>query len=225
MSITQDQAVGSIASRHPLATRVFHRHGIDFCCGGGIPLAEACDRKGLAPATIIAELEKEIASTAEPEQRWDEAPLSDLIQHILMTYHEPLKRELPRLQEMARKVHTVHGDKDPENLKELAGLVSWLAADLEQHLMKEEEILFPMIKAGDGFMADGPIAVMEEEHEQAGAALRRIRELTGDFVVPAEACNTWRALWHGLESLEKDLHEHIHLENNILHKRALASEG
>jgi regulator of cell morphogenesis and NO signaling len=122
---------------------------------------------------------------------------------------------------MAAKVLEVHRDKDPQRLAELIKVYGGLKAELLNHMAKEEQILFPMILRGQGAMAGGPISVMEQEHESAGAALRRLRELTDDYQVPAEACNTWRALWHGLEALEQSLHQHIHLENNILFPRAL----
>ena len=221
MKIDLESKVGEIAAEYPLATRVFARHDIDFCCGGGKALASACAVRGVDGESILAEIEKELAGPDTSEVRWDQAPLGDLVLHILAAYHRPLDEELPRLEAMVRKVVDVHGDKDPEMFSELLSVFLGLKAELVDHMAKEEEILFPMIKRGDGAMADGPISVMEQEHESAGAALRRIRELTGGFEVPEEACNTWRALWHGLHALEESLHQHIHLENNILFPRAL----
>ena len=221
MKIELESKVGEIAAEHPLATRVFARHDIDFCCGGGKPLSSACAARGVDGESVLAEIEKELADPDTSEVRWDQAPLGDLVVHILAAYHRPLDEELPRLEAMVRKVVEVHGDKDPEMFSELLSVFLGLKAELVDHMAKEEEILFPMIKRGDGAMADGPISVMEQEHESAGAALRRIRELTGGFEVPEEACNTWRALWHGLAALEESLHQHIHLENNILFPRAL----
>lgn len=223
MTIATDTRVGEIATEYPLATRVFARHHIDFCCGGGRPLAEACEKRGLDVEAVIAELQREIDDTPEPDVRWDQESLHRLIEHILNTYHAPLREELPRLDGMARKVLSVHGDKRPDTLPELVKVFAGLRAELEDHMMKEEQILFPAIEAGHGATADGPIAVMMQEHDSAAAALRRLRELTDDYAVPAEACTTWRALWHGLEALETSLHEHIHLENNILFPRARAS--
>jgi regulator of cell morphogenesis and NO signaling len=223
MSVHLDNRIGQIATEHPLATRVFARHGIDFCCGGGRPLGEVCEERGLDARSVLAELEREIASPPADEVRWDEAPLDDLIGHILDAYHVPLQEELPRLEAMARKVVDVHRDKRPETLPELLEVYAGLKEELEQHMAKEEQILFPMIRRGRGAMALGPITVMEQEHLSAGRALQRLRELTGDYTVPEEACNTWRALWHGLADLERSLHEHIHLENNILFPRALGS--
>ena len=223
MTIPSDSTVGQIATEHPLATRVFHRHGIDFCCGGGKPLEEACAARGLNTDMVLEEIQKELAGADTQEQRWDQAPLKDLIDHILVTYHEPLREELPRLESMAGKVLEVHKEKDPETLSELLSVCVDLHAELKQHMSKEEQILFPMIRSGQGGMANGPISVMLHEHDSAATALRRLRELTRGYEVPAEACNTWRALWHGLAALEESLHQHIHLENNILFPRALAS--
>ncbi|GJM45600.1 MAG: iron-sulfur cluster repair protein YtfE [Gemmatimonadota bacterium] len=222
-TITRDTRVGQLAARHPLATRVFARHGIDFCCGGGRALQEVCQEKGLDPGAVLEEIQAELASSTVPEERWDEAPLPDIIEHILVTYHRPLTEELPRLDSMARKVLEVHGQRDPERLAELVSVLAGLRSELEDHMAKEEQVLFPMIQRGQGASADGPITVMEEEHEAAGAALRRLRELTDGYEVPEYACNTWRALWHGLAALEEAMHRHIHLENNILFPRSLAN--
>jgi regulator of cell morphogenesis and NO signaling len=222
MTITSDIRVGKLAARHPLATRVFARHGIDYCCGGGRPLREVCEEKGLDADALVEEIHAELTTSSASEERWDEAPLGDIIEHILAAYHRPLAEELPRLEGMARKVLAVHGDKDPERLAELVSVYLGLKGELEEHMAKEEQVLFPMIRQGQGVMADAPISVMEQEHDSAGAALRRLRELTDDYRVPDQACNTWRALWHGLAALEESMHRHIHLENNILFPRALA---
>lgn len=223
MSINLETTVGEIATKHPLATRVFARHNIDFCCGGGSTLGEMCKQNDLDSDAILTEIQKEIESPANTGTQWDQEPLADLIDHLLVTYHRPLDEELPRLEYMVRKVFDVHGDKDPEMFAELKQVYLDLKSELDAHMQKEEQILFPMIKRGQGGMANGPISVMLMEHDSAGSALKRIRELTNNYQVPAEACNTWRALWHGLEAFEKDLHQHIHLENNILFPRALKS--
>ena len=222
MSITVETTVGRIAAEYPLATRVLARHKIDYCCGGGRPLNEVCEQKGLDTESIIEDIQKEIENSDAPEIQWDKAPLNDLIGHILVTYHRPLHEELPRLEAMARKVSSVHGNKDPEVLSGILSVFLGLKDELDQHMMKEEQILFPMIKFGQGTTAHGPISVMLQEHDSAGEALTRLRELTNDYRVPENACNTWRALWHGLADLETSLHQHIHLENNILFPRALA---
>jgi regulator of cell morphogenesis and NO signaling len=221
MSIAMQTTVGKIATEHPLATRVFARHRIDFCCGGGKPLGEVCQLKDLDVDTILDEIQKEIETSDTSEIQWDTAALPDLIDHILATYHRPLDEELPRLEAMARKVHAVHLDKAPETLSALLSVYLGLKEELDQHMVKEELDLFPMIKQGKGPEIGAPVCVMLHEHDTAAHALTRLRELTDDYQVPEDACNTWRALWHGLAALETSLHEHIHLENNILFPRAL----
>ena len=221
MTLHPEINIGRLAAEYPLATKVFARHGIDFCCGGGRPLREVCREQDLNADEILEEIGRETAQKTASAERWDHAPLGDLIIHILAVYHRPLDEELPRLESLSREVLEVHRDKQPEMLSELVSVYAGLKADLEDHMGKEEEILFPMIRQGQGMMADGPIAMMEEEHELAGAALKRLRELTNGYQVPEEACNSWRALWQGLAWLEESLHQHIHLENNILFPRAL----
>ena len=222
--MTPETPVGQLAAEFPLATRVFARHQIDYCCGGGRPLGEVCSAKGLDTERVLTEIREEIVPADAHVERWVDAPLGEVITHILDTYHRSLHEELPRLDAMAQKVARVHGDKDPTRLPALQLVVGELRAELEDHMMKEEMILFPMIRRGQGADAQGPVAVMLREHTDTGEALRRLRELTNDYSVPAGACNTWRALWYGLAALETSLHEHIHLENNILFPRALAAE-
>ena len=223
MTINIESTVGQIATEYPLATRVFARHNIDYCCGGGSSLGEVCSQNGLETDAILTEIQNEIKTQESADNQWDKEPLTDLIDHILATYHRPLDEELPRLEFMVHKVYNVHGDKNPEMFSELRQVYLALISELKAHMMKEEQILFPMIKRGDGGMANGPINVMLQDHDSAGNALKRIRELTNNYQVPEEACNTWRALWYGLEALEEALHQHIHLENNILFPRALKS--
>jgi len=220
MSIMNDTKVGQIVAEHPLATRVFARHGIDFCCGGGQPLQEVCEGKGLDVESILDEIQAELSEDAYDSVRWDAAELGDLIDHIITTYHRPLNEELPRLELMAQKVTRVHGDKMPEVLPRILSTFLGLKAELDSHMMKEEQILFPLIRSGNGARGSAPMSVMEQEHESAGRALEQLRNLTNDYTVPEGACNTWRALWVGLQQLETDLHHHIHLENNILFPRA-----
>lgn len=223
MELSPEYTVGAIATDHPLSTRVFSRHGIDFCCGGGIPLKQACEKQKLDFDAIMAEIANEIAERPDTASQWKDAPLPELIDHIIATYHIPLLQELPRLEAMAQKVYKVHGDKDPAMFGELCAVLFALSHELRDHMAKEEQILFPLIKRGMGANAGCPISVMEHEHDSAGNSLRRLRELTNGYQPAEGACNTWRALWHGLGALEKELHDHIHLENNILFPRALAS--
>jgi regulator of cell morphogenesis and NO signaling len=212
--------IAQIATTRPVAVKVFQRHGVDFCCGGQRPLDEACRAKGLDPDAILAEISAEEQRSQRTDRRWDDAPVGELVDHILAKHHRPLDEELPRLVMLARKVARVHGDHEPR-LEILETLVIDLVEDLVPHMEKEEQILFPWILRGEGRTAAGPVQVMEEEHEQVGDILRRIRSITGDYDIPAQACGSWRALWTGLEALEADLHEHIHLENNVLFPRVL----
>ena len=219
MEFSPETRIGDIAAHHPLATRVFARHGIDYCCGGGVPLAKACERRHLEVEAIVSEIEATLAQHTSEEQHWLEAPLADLVAHIVDTYHKPLREELPRLEEMAFKVARVHGERRPEiALDALAETVSGLVHELEGHMRREEESLFPQLL--DSSDKATPTAFVDE-HEEAGRALEKIRQLTGEFQVPEGACNTWRALWHGLADLERSMHEHVHLENNILFPRAM----
>lgn len=213
------ETLAQFAVRHAGASRVFHRHGLDFCCGGGVTLADACARKGLDAGAIAAELQAAIAA-APPGVRWDERPLPELVEHLLAHFHAAHREEVPRLLEMARKVEHVHGDKG-SCPRGLADHLARMADELEEHMQKEEQVLFPMLLAGRGRMAGMPIQVMEEEHVAHGENLARLRALAHGYVPPAEACNTWTALYLGLAELERDLMEHIHLENNVLFRRAL----
>jgi len=221
MNLSPQSRVGDIAAHHPLATRVFARHGIDFCCGGGVALADACAKRNVDTTEVLEEIEREITSPAASSVTapWNEAPLAELVAHIVERYHEPLREELPRLESMARKVFRVHGDKDPERLGALLESFLRLKGELDQHLSEEEQSLFPsLLRAASDGTSD--VQAFVDDHTRVGQELHRIRELTDEFRVPAGACNTWNALWHGLAALETDLHEHIHLENNVLFRRA-----
>ncbi len=198
----------------PAASRVFHRHRLDFCCGGNRSLADVCADKSIAPQDLIAEIEAEKPADA-PDVRWDLQSPEALVEHILKVYHEPLRPELDRLLQMARKVERVHGDK-ATCPRGLAAHLAAMQVAVDEHLEKEEKILFPMILAGQRGIVSMPIQVMVQEHDDHGASLRRTRQLTDDLHIPSEACTTWHALYVGLERFEQDLMDHIHLENNVL---------
>ena len=219
-TIKTETTLADLAVTMAGASRVFHKHGLDFCCHGNISLKETCDRKGISFETIVKEIEQEEQATGETFDRWDERPLDTLIDHILERFHETHRGDLPRLTAMAKRVETVHETKAdcPHGLRDC---LEQMSVELERHMQKEERILFPMICSGRGALAIMPIHVMEQEHEDAGQNLARIRELTHDFLAPEEACATWRALYLGLADFEADLMQHIHLENNVLFPRAL----
>lgn len=219
MHIAPEVSLAELATTVPGAAGVLERHRLDFCCRGERTLAAACADRALAADAIVAELRAAVAAD-DDVARWATAPLDALIDHVLARYHAPLRDELPRLQALAAKVERRHAGKDacPR------GLASHLAAmedAIEEHLQKEERILFPMIRAGRGSSAAMPIRVMQDEHLDHAANLDRLRALAHDFVAPAGACASWRALYLGLATLEADLHAHIALENHVLFPRAL----
>lgn len=213
-TIQPTDTLAQLATSRAGASRVFHRHHLDFCCHGQISLTDACRKKGLDVDALIREVEAERVD-AEPVEPWQQRPLPELIAHIVTRFHEPHRRELPRLQAMAERVEKVHGDK-PSCPRGLAAMVAGLAAELTQHMQKEEQILFPMLNRGEGANAVGPIQVMEQEHEDAGAVLESMRKLATDYEPPEEACGTWRALYLGLDEFERELMQHVHLENYVL---------
>ena len=225
MVITEHTTVGDIAAAIPSSVRVFQRHGIDFCCGGRTPLSVACRERGVSFDEVARAVEA-AAAPAEPEDRdWAREPLRELIDHIVGTYHTPLRSELPRLEVMAAKVASVHGAKAP-HLSRIKALVSELSDDLSLHMQKEERVLFPAIRAIEDdrqlvIPIGMPIGVMEQEHDRAGELLSELRAVTGGYVAPAWACGTFQALYQGLAELESDMHVHVHLENNVLFPRAL----
>jgi regulator of cell morphogenesis and NO signaling len=219
-TMNPDRTLGELVTAIPAAAKVFHRHGLDFCCGGKRSLAQACAADGLDAGAVLREIEG-AAATAEEDVRWDERPLSELIQHILDRYHAPLKTEVARLIELAAKVERAHADK-PDCPHGLTKLLSEVRVAIDSHLAKEEQILFPLFLAGRGAMAHMPVQVMVHEHDDHGDNLRSIRDLTRNMTLPADACATWRELYRALAELEMELMEHIHLENNVLFPRALA---
>lgn len=216
-----DTPLAELARSQPSSTRVFLRHKLDFCCGGKRTLAEACARAGLDPQEVVREL---AAEAADPQAiRWELRPQQELVDHIVARYHEPLRRDLPPLIAAARKVERVHADK-PGVPAGLADVLDAFWAELQSHLAKEENVLFPMLCRGmRGPQVYMPVRVMESEHDNHAESLAVIRELTGDLSIPPHACATWTALYRGLRELEAELMEHIHLENNVLFARANAS--
>jgi len=219
MQVDATTQLRNIVTAQPTSSRVLQRHGLDFCCGGARTLDDACARLGLSADQVL----QEIAATQDrgTSARWDEVPVDELIAHILEVYHQPLPEELEQLQAMADKVLRVHGDKDPERLAKLADTVRAMTRDLLPHMQKEEQILFPWILDARQPSPQGPIAVMEHEHEQVAILLADAKALTDDFTPPPGACNTWTNLYARLEAFDLDLREHIHLENNILFPMAV----
>jgi regulator of cell morphogenesis and NO signaling len=204
------RSLGDIAASLPGATAVFRRHKLDFCCGGSESLEQAARHRGLD----LPAIETELASLASKSNPLPDS-VEDLVQHILDRYHQVHRRELPELRALAQRVESVHADH-PAVPKGLADVLVRMQGELESHMQKEEQILFPLMLAGGSPMIVHPIAMMRHEHDEAGEDLKVVAELTGNLTLPAEACNTWRALYTGLAKFADDLTEHIHVENNIL---------
>lgn len=230
---TVETTVGELVARRPGRSRVFEKLGIDYCCGGKKPLAEACAEKGIDADTVLSVLLAVEESAAPEERNWTNATLVELSRHIEQTHHEYLKRELPRLEAIVHRVAAVHGDRH-RWLAEFESIYSRFAAEMQAHLMKEEQVLFPLIRSLEGGEA-GPTAtcghgvgnairIMEDEHDDAAQSLARMRELSAGFTPPADACNTFRAMLDGLGELEADTRRHVHKENSILFPRALELE-
>jgi regulator of cell morphogenesis and NO signaling len=228
--------VREIALEQPHSIRVFERFGIDYCCGGRKPLAEACAERQVAVVEVLAALEAAAGSNALLPVDWSQAKLGALIDHIVATHHAYVKSELPRLAVLAQKVVNRHGDTQA-HLPAMQSLLVLLDDELIHHLGKEEHVLFPYIGKLEGARIAGgahpeacfgtiesPIAMMMSEHDAAGAMVAELRRLSGDYATPVGACPTYLAYYDGLKEFEQDLHQHIHLENNILFPRAIAME-
>ncbi len=214
-----EQTLGNLACDIPGATRLFHTFDLDFCCGGQQSLRQAAERRGLEPEKIAAELSALHARKGSAHD-WRLEPCHLLIAHILSRYHACHREQLPELIRLASRVEQVHGERrDCPN--GLADHLRDMQQELESHMLKEEQILFPMLLEGFGRQAAAPIAVMRFEHDHHGAALERLLGLTAHITPPEDACNTWRALYRGLQELRSDLMQHIHLENNVLFVNAL----
>jgi len=207
------RTVAEIAAVLPGSTAVFRRHKLDFCCGGEARLADAAAMRRADLATVEAEL----AALEMPELP---APAStpDLIALILIRYHAVHRHELTKLVRLAWRVEAVHGD-NPDCPRGLAELLDAIGTELEHHMQKEEQVLFPMMIRGGAPMIGQRIAVLRHEHENHGLHLHALAALTRDATPPHGACTTWRALYAGVRKLTDDLIEHIHLENNVLFPR------
>ncbi len=237
--ITTDMTVRDVAMELPQSTRLFEKLKIDYCCGGNKPLAEACASAGLDVDNVIALLAQTTQSNPNDDNAaaFQNLSVTELITHILETHHVFTKSEMDRLQSLADKVLSAHGGNHPE-LIHLDELLTRLCADLKPHMFKEEQVLFPYIVAMANAVdqnraapfapfgtVNNPIRMMMREHDTAGEILRELRAVTSDYKVPGDACISYQTLYQALEDFEKDLHQHIHLENNILFPKALEMEN
>lgn len=217
--------VGELVTTNPSRSRIFERLGIDYCCGGRKSLAEACVERDLDVNTVVQMLKAVEDDTPQDVSNWQHTPLPELIDHIVETHHAYLRQELPRLHQLLTKVAGRHG-LEHSWLKEMQPTFDEMISALFDHMHSEEEHVFPAIRNLDnnpGASLSEVVDQMEEEHDAAGEALAVLRRLSNDYRPPERACNSFRALLHGLAELEADMHQHIHKENNILFPRALSS--
>ena len=229
-----ETTIGQLVTERPARARIFESFGIDYCCGGKKPLAEAIREKGLDEKAVVGVLDAfddQPTQSAEPD--YAKMSMTELADHIEQTHHAYLKNELPRLAFLVNKVATRHGEGRPQ-LIEVAHVFNAFMAELESHMQKEEMILFPICRRLEQAGApqqfhcgsvQNPIRVMVQEHDDAGQALQQMRTLTDDYTLPPDACNTYRALFDSLQQLEQDMHRHVHKENSILFPKAVEAEA
>lgn len=232
--ISPDRTIAELVLEVPARSRTFENLGIDYCCGGKKTLRAVCEKKMLDPTEVVALLEAtDSRAQNTPEMDYAAMSLAKLILDIVSRHHDYLRKELPRLNAMLTKVTRVHGDKEPR-LEAMLKIFVAFEQELTSHMMKEERILFPAITmmeqrsnvTGNFFGSVAhPIAQMEAEHENAGNALEQLHALSDGFAPPAWACNTYRAMLDGLHDLQKNMHTHVHKENNILFPKAIALEA
>ena len=238
MSVSTAKTVREVAVEFPEATRIFERFGIDYCCGGSKSLEEACAASNLSVDQVLDSLElaEETARTKLKDRNWQTEPLADLVAHITSTHHKYTREEIARLRPLLDKVCSVHGKNHPE-LQQIRSSFQGMALELTTHMMKEEMVLFPYIVQMEeaviqkepvlpppfGSVAN-PVTMMMHEHDSAGEALRAMRLAGASYTPPGDACISYQTLYKALSDFEADLHQHIHLENNILFPRAIAME-
>jgi regulator of cell morphogenesis and NO signaling len=237
MSLSGMTRVGEIAAANPRAKRVLEDAGVDYCCGGEKSLHDACMHTNVSSEEILKRLQENSRQAGPDEANWAAASLSDLTQHIREKHHRYVRDVIPRIRALLQRVKAKHAQNHPE----LAGIEERfidLGQEMYSHMQKEEQILFPYIEAlersanGNGTLEPpffqtvrNPVQMMMQEHDSAGEALRAMRKLSAEYHAPAEACESYRELYRGLEEFETDMHTHVHLENNILFPRAVELEA
>ncbi|ABF39370.1 protein of unknown function DUF542, ScdA-like protein [Candidatus Koribacter versatilis Ellin345] len=239
--VDTNKTVRDIAVELPYAPKVFEKLGIDFCCGGKRPLSEACHASGIAVGEVVNHLESAEKAIQEGREsaakNWSISTVSEVLDQILSRHHVYVREESPRIQQLFAKVASKHGENHPE-LVQAKELFDALAGELMVHLMKEEQILFPYVRRMEESQVSGeplppscfgtvrnPIQMMFMEHDSAGELLKEIRKQTNDLKAPPDACISFQSLYRDLLAFEADLHQHIHLENNVLFPKVLEMEG
>lgn len=237
MEFNSETKVKDIALSNPAAKQILEEAGVDYCCGGGKSLHDACAHSGVSAEEVLNRLRENKAQLGPADTSWTSAPLGELTRHIVEKHHQFVRRSIPRVSALAAKVKAKHGANHPE-IAEIEGLFLDLGHEMTMHMQKEEMILFPYVEAlarsAEGSetleppffqTVRNPIQAMMQEHDAAGDLLRAMREKSHNYAVPADACMSYRELYESLEAFEADLHTHVHLENNILFPRAVELEG
>ncbi len=233
-TISADKSVGQLVAEQPHVASVLDSLQIDYCCGGDRSLRDACAAQSLDVDDVLRQLQEQAAASSEAADstNWLEQSATSLCDHIEATHHAFLREQLPRMTELIAKVVAAHGEAHP-SLRDVQTVFGELVNELQPHMMKEEQVLFPAIRQMEASTqiphfpfgtVGNPIHCMEQEHEAAGGALASLRQLTSGYAAPADACNTYQVMLDGLQRLESDLHRHIHKENNILFPRAIEME-
>jgi regulator of cell morphogenesis and NO signaling len=238
MGASTAKTVRELALEIPEATRIFDKVGIDYCCGGNKSLEEACAEANLSVEEIFDSLEfaEQEARTKQKDRNWQAEPLADLVAHINGTHHKYTRDEISRLGPLFNKVISVHGKNHPE-LQHIRAVFNGLAQELAMHMMREEAVLFPYIVRMEEALiqrepvlpapfgsVQNPVSMMMHEHDSAGDALKAMHQASAGYTPPGDACITYQTLYKALGDFQKDLHQHIHLENNILFPRAIELE-
>lgn len=237
MNINSETAVKEIALSNPGAKRILEQAGVDYCCGGGKSLHEACAHSGASAEEILNRLRENLETAGPADENWASAPLGELTRHIVEKHHRFVRQAIPRMRALLAKVKGKHGASHPE-IGEVERHFLDLGHEMTMHMQKEEMILFPYIEALERSAAGNetleppffetvrnPIHAMMKEHDAAGELLRAMRDASRGYVLPADACMSYRELYGSLEAFEADLHTHVHLENNILFPRAVEMES
>jgi regulator of cell morphogenesis and NO signaling len=237
MTATPEATIRELVATDYRTAAVFERHGLDFCCSGCRTIEQACREAGIDADPVLRELDTVLHAPASDTPDFNSWDAAALITRIVHRHHGYVRQAIPALIQHTSKIASVHGTRHPE-LVHIAGLFHRVADEMTEHMFKEEQILFPFIAALDEANRAGrhapappfgtvgnPIGVMEAEHKFVGDAMAEMRHLTGGFTPPDDACGTYRVCLQELDAFERDLHEHVHLENNILFPRALALES
>lgn len=236
MNDIQELTIKEIVTNDYRTAAVFEKYSLDFCCGGGKTIEQACKEKSVNAGIVFDDLKDTLASRLGDNNRFNAMELDELVDYIVTTHHAYVRTALPAILTHTHKVASVHGANHPEAIT-IAGRFATVAQELQKHMMKEEQILFPYIKnlvqtkkSGGQMLrppfgsAQNPIRMMEDEHRSVGNEMYEIRSLSASYTPPADACTTYKVSYLELQQFELDLHNHVHLENNILFPKAIALE-